>query len=253
MGTKRPKILQIGREELKPGKGAAHVKNEMGWPAAYRKAGSKSATLAITSASEAWFLSPYESFAALEAQTKADESDAVLSAEVDRLWAVDGELLSRTTSMTAMLRESLGYRADWDVAKMRYYQVTVTRVQPGYGREFEQVRQLVNAAHEKVKIDERWAVYQVMSGAPSQTYVILQPMASLAELDKGEANHGKEYQDALGEDGRERLREFNRNAVRSTVNELMAFSPKMSYLPKEFMDRDPEFWNPKPAAPAKKN
>jgi hypothetical protein len=113
-GTKRPKILQIGREELKPGKGAAHVKNEMGWPAAYRKAGSKSSTLAITSASEAWFLSPYESFAALEAQTKADEGDAVLSAEVDRLWS--GRRPLRTTQMTAVLR-SLGYRADWDVAR----------------------------------------------------------------------------------------------------------------------------------------
>jgi hypothetical protein len=135
---------------------------------------------------------------------------------------------------------------------MRYYQVTLTRIQPGYQREFEQIRKLVNGAHEKNNMDERWAVYRVVSGAPDQTYVILQPLASLAELDKTGPMHGKEYQDALGEETRARMREFNRNAVRFSQTDIMSFNPKMSYLPKEFMDRDPEFWNPKPA-PAKKN
>ncbi len=102
-------------------------------------------------------------------------------------------------------------------------------------------------------MDERWAVYQVVTGAPAQTYLILQPLASLAELDKVEGMHGKEYQDAVGDDLRDRQREFQRTAVRSSLTEIMSLSPKMSYLPKEFMDRDPEFWNPKPAPPAKKN
>jgi hypothetical protein len=141
--------------------------------------------------------------------------------------------------MTAVLRESLGYRADWDVAKMRYYQITVTRIQPGYGRDFEQVRALVNAAHEKAKIEERWAVYQVMSGAPAHLH---HPAAhaSLAELDKGEASHGKST--------RTRSERTAASAcASSTVTQsehgqrAHGLQPKMSYLPKEFMDRDPEF------------
>ena len=82
-------------------------------------------------------------------------------------------------------------------------------------REFEQLRKLVTAAHEKAKVDERWAVYEVLTGAPDETYLFLRPMASLAEWDKDEATHGKEYQDALGEDIRGRLREFHRLAVKS--------------------------------------
>ena len=255
MGTKRPKILQIFREEVKPGRQPAHEKSEMGWPAALRKANNKGYYLAISSGSEAWFLNPRESFAAAEAQAKEDEANTALTAELDRLWAVDGEMLSKTVAMTAVLNEDLGFRADWDAAKIRYYAVTVLRIQPGYGRDFEQTRKLVNAAHEKAKVDERWSVYEVIVGAPDDTYIFFSPIASLAEWDKYEAMHGKEYQEALGEDGRNRLRDFDRVAVKSSETHLFSFSPKMSYLPKEFADRDPDFWTPKPppAAPAKKD
>ena len=253
LGTKRPKILQIFREEVKPGRQPAHAKNEAGWPAALRKANNKGYYLAISSGNEAWFLNPKESFAAAEAQTKEDEANTGLTAEIDRLWAVDGEMLSKASGMTAVLNPDLS-RGEWDTAKMRYYAVTVMRLQPGYGRDFEQLRKVVSAAHEKAKVDERWAVYEVITGAPDDTYIFFSPLASLAEWDKYEAMHGKEYQEALGEDARTRLREFNRVAVKSSETQLFSFSPKMSYLPKEMTDRDPDFWTPKPpAAPAKKD
>ena len=42
---------------------------------------------------------------------------------------------------------------------------------------------------------------------------------------------------------------------RTPETRLLAFSPKMSYLPKEMTERDPDFWTPKPpaTAPAKKS
>jgi hypothetical protein len=251
LGTKRPKILQIFREEVKPGRQAAHEKSESGWPAALRKANNKGYYLAMTSATEAWFLNPSDTFAAIEAQARADEANTALTADIDRLWAGDGDLLTKASSITAVLNEDLSFHADWDAAKTRYYAVTVVRLQPGYGREFEQVRKLVNAAHEKAKVDERWSAYEVITGAPDDTYVFFSPIVSLAEWDKYEAMHGKEFQEALGEDARGRLRDFDRAAVKSSETQLFRFSPKMSYLPKEMTDRDPDFWTPKPPlAPA---
>jgi hypothetical protein len=250
LGTKRPKIMQIYVEEVKPGRQAAHAKSEAGWPAALRKANNKGYYLAIGNGREAWFLNPFATFAAIESQSKADEADAALTSEIDRLWAVDGEMLTKTGAMTVVLNEDLGYRADWDTAKQRYYAVTVVRIQPGYGSEYTQIRKLVNAAHDKAKVDERWATYEVVTGAPDETYIFFSPLASLAEWDKYDAMHGKEYQEALGEDGRNRMREFNRNAVKGSETKLLSFSPKMSYLPKEMTDRDPDFWTPKPAAAA---
>jgi hypothetical protein len=254
LGTKRPKVIQILREEVKPGRGPAHEKNEAGWPAALRKANNKGYYLAITGGGEAWFINPYDSFAAIEAQAKSDQANVPLTAEVDRLWAQDGEMLSKTSSMLTVFHEDLSYRADWDVAKMRYYVVTVVRLQPGYGHDYEQVRKMITAAHEKAKVDERWAAFEVITGAQDDTYVFLSPIASLAEWDKYEAMHGKEYQEAMGEDGRSRLRDFNKVAVRSSETKLFRFRPKMSYLPKELTDRDPDFWTPKPspAPPVKK-
>ena len=253
IGTKRPKILQIFREEIKPGRQAAHEKSEAGWPAALRKANSKGFYLGLTSDAEAWFLNPFPSYAAAEALAKEDEANTALGAEVDRLWAADGEMLTKAGSMTAELNEDLSFRADWDTAKIRYYLVTVTRLQPGYGRDFEELRKLVTAAHEKAKVDERWSVYEVVTGAPHDTYVFFFPLTSLAEMDKSEALHGKEYQEALGESTRSRLREFQKVAVRSSETKLFRLNPKMSYLPKEFTDRDAAFWTPKPApAPAGK-
>jgi hypothetical protein len=250
IGTKRPKILRIYREEVKPGRQPAHEKNEAGWPAALRKANNKGYYLAMSSGAEAWFLNPFPSYAAMEARAKEDDANTALTTELDRLWALDGEMLSRSGAIIAELNEDLSYRSDWDTAKMRYYGVTILRVQPGYGREFEQIRKAVVAAHEKAKVDERWALYSVNTGAPDDTYIFLFAVNSLAEWDKSEAMHGKEYQEALGEDMRGRIRAFNQTAVKYSESMLFNFSPRMSYLPKEWIDRDPDFWAPKPAAPA---
>lgn len=250
LGTQRPKLLQIFREEVKPGRQPAHAKNEASWVAAMRKANNKGYYLAISNGNEAWYLNPRASFAAAEAQNKEDDANTALSAEVDKLWAVDGEMLSKTSALNAVLREDLGYRADWDTAKMRYYAVTVMRIQPGYEREFEQVRKLLSAAHEKAKVKERWSVYEVITGAPNSTYIFFSPIASLAEWDQYEAEHGKQYQEAMGEDARDRQREFQRVAVKFSETQLFSFNPKMSYLSKEMTDRDPDFWTPKPAPAA---
>lgn len=248
VGTERPKILQIIVEETKPGRGPAHEKTEMSWVSALRKGGDKSPYLAMTSGDKAWFLQPRASFAAAEQAIKEADANVAMTAEIGRITALDGELLSSTGAMWATHREDLSYRADWDVAKMRYYRVTVTRLNPGFGRDFEEVRKLVNEAHDKLKLDERWSLYEVVAGAPAGTYIIFQPMASLAEWDKVDQMHGKAYQEALGD----RPREFQRTGVKGSETMLFSFSPRMSYLPKEMTDRDPDFWAPKPAPAPKK-
>lgn len=253
VGTDRPKVLQIFVEETKPGRGPAHEKIEKSWADASRKFGDKSFYLGMVSGSQAWFLFPRVSFAAIEQADKEAAGNAALTADVERIQALDGDLLAGTSSMWATYRPDLSYRPEWDVAKMRNYQITVTQLNPGYGRDFDQFRKITNEAHDKLKMDERWTVYQVMAGAPAGTYVIFQPMASLAELDKGAEMHGKAYQEALGDANRDWIRDFQRAGVKSSETMIFNDSPKMSYLPKEFTDRDPEFWAPKPAAAPKKD
>jgi hypothetical protein len=74
------KVLQIIREEVKPGKAAAHEKVEAGWPRAFAKAKWPTHYLAIQSMSgptEAWFLVGYPSLAAWEKENQnADKATA---------------------------------------------------------------------------------------------------------------------------------------------------------------------------------
>lgn len=253
-----PKILQIFREEVKPGKGAAHEKVEVGWPALFAKVSYPAHYLAMTSisgGSEAWFITPWDSFAAAEKQQQADDANAVVTAEVQRLSALDGELLTRGSGMLATYREDLSYRPDFRVSTMRYFSVTTVHVNPGHEADFAAVRKLVNDAHDKAKIDEHWLTYQVVSGTHSGTYLIFVPLKSLGEMDTNGPLHGKPFQDALGEESLKKLRELSSAAIKGSDTATFAFSPKMSYVSKEFASGDPDFWTPKPkpaAAPPKK-
>src|SRR5689334_21948349 len=77
-----PKMIQIYREMVKPGRGPAHEKVEAGWPRAYKSSKNSAHYLAMTSVTgpnEAWFVSGYDSYEAMEKQSKAEESDAALS------------------------------------------------------------------------------------------------------------------------------------------------------------------------------
>jgi len=245
-----PKVLQIFREQVKPGKAAAHEKVEIGWPRAFAKANSPDHYVALSSVTgpgEAWFITAYDSFAAFEKGQELVDKNPALKAETEALSAQDGELLSGISSILAFHREDLSYRPAVHVPKMRFVQVTTVRVNQGRANDYTAFRKLVNEAHDKAKMDEHWSVYEVVSGMPSPTYLIFQGMKSLADMDAFQEMHGKAYQDGLGEENRARIRELQNKAVSNSTSQIFAMSPKMSYVSKEFAAVDSDFWSPKPA------
>ena len=249
-----PVLLRISREEVRVGKDAAHEALEALWASAYSKTQLPSSYLAMTSMTgpgEAWFLTGYVSWADLEKDTKAQEANEAYSAETKKLWAQDGELLSRASGIMASYRPAISYRAGSNLAKMRYMQVQLIRLKPGHVREFFDNWREIVAAHEKAKMEESWAFYQVVSGMPDGTYMYLQPHASLAEIDQSGPMHAADaYRNAVGEAGRARSLEATQVAIETSQTLYFAFNPKMSSAPKAWMDADP-FWAPKPPPPAK--
>lgn len=248
-----PRVLVIFREEVKPGKAAAHSAIEVGWPAAFAKAQWPVHYLAattMTGPSEAWFLTGYPSFEAWEQDTKALEANQAMSAELDKLSARDGELLNRWSSIVATYVPTLSYQPLGvpGLVDKRYMSIEMFRVKPGRGAEFnEQWREII-AAHEKAKMDEHWATYAVQSGMPSGTLLFIYARKSLKDLDDANTMHGAAaYRDATGERGRARNREMSQIAVDFSQTILFAFSPKMSYVPKAFSDADPAYWGTQPA------
>ena len=252
-GWPPPKVLQIYREEVKPGKSPAHAVVEAGWPRAFANASWPTHYLAMTSItgpSEAWFATGYESFAAWEADSRNVDKNAALRKELDQLEARDGELRAGERSLVAVFREDLSNQPNVDLPKMRYFRVITFRVRPGHDTQFPDAVKIVKAGYEKANLKIAWATYQVYSGMATPTFLVFIPMKSLDAVDTG-FGQAKAIQDAEGEDNVKKLQTIAAEAYIVVESNIFAFSPKMSYVSKDWAAGDPEFWKPKTAAAMK--
>jgi hypothetical protein len=246
-----PKVLVIYREVEKPGKTFVHQKFEAGWPRAFAKANWPTRYLAassLTGEPRALFLTGYDSMAAWQADNDAIEKNAALSAELAALSEKDGEFLSESRGGAFRFMPELSYNVEAPIKGTRYFMIYTVHVKPGHGDHFNEVRKIALAAHKKANLPDHFAVYQAVAGMQSSgLYLIFLPIKSLQEVDDFPNVHGKAYQDALGEDGRKALADFEAQGIESSELNLFALSPKMSYPPKPWIEADPEFWTPKPA------
>ena len=67
---------------------------------------------------------------------------------------------------------------------MRYFTIDTIRVREGQGQEFTDLAKLVVAGAEKSGGTQPVATYQVVSGAPDGTFLLLEPMESLKSMDE---------------------------------------------------------------------
>lgn len=255
-----PNVLQIFVERVKPGRTAAHEKIETGWPKAFRNSKNPSHYLAMTSITgptEAWFVAGYPNYEAWEKETKSQETDAALQAELSRLSAADGDVLDNVRSVTARFRADMSHRPNLNIGAYRYISVTTVRVRPGMQSKFVEARKMIKAAHEKAGNKDYYSVFEVQSGMTGPAYLIFIPMKSLKEVDEaGPLHTSAAYVEALGgEEGQNKIAELANAAIVNTDNAIFAFNPKISSPPPEYSKADPAFWNPKPmmaAAPKAK-
>ena len=247
-----PKVLEIVREEIKPGYSAMHEGNEAAWTRALMAAKAPNHFLAMTSVTgpiEAWFITAHDSFEGWEKDIKAGDKPELQSIFAKYLRA-EAEWVNHTSIIAAVYRPDLSYRANVNIAEYRYFTVNRIRVRPGRGREFEEARKMQVAAHERANVDEHLAVFEVVSGAPSGTFLYFVPSKTWKDADTYDDRH-KGYVDGLGEAGRKQIADAMANSLLGEDEAVFAFSPRLSYMSEEFVNRDPAFWRPKSAAAAK--
>ena len=246
-----PALLQIEREEVRPGRGGAHAVNEAAWAAAYTKAQSPVTWLGMTTlsgANEAWFLSRHDSFASLEKAQDSTDAAPALAAERDRIAAAEGDMLSRTSTILARYRPAVSYQPNVKLPEMRYMTVDLVRVKSGRVAEFLDTWRMLVAAHTKAGIDEHWAVFEVESGMPDTTFLFMYPRKSLAELDAAGPAHGAAgFRDAVADSGRRQITGVEQDAIEMSETRHFKLRPGMSALSKEWAAAD-AFWAPR--APA---
>ncbi len=250
MGMMPPKVLVVGREYTKPGKsGTLHEKTESAFVQAMMRANWPTHYLAVESLSgksRALFFTGYESFEAWEKDTLAGQKNKVMSSALDHAWAADGELLDETDGSVLAFREEYSMRPEVDIAHMRYFEISLWQVKHGHDKDWDEIVKMVKAAYDKIP-NAHWSAYQAIYGFPETTYIIFNPMKSLAEVDQN-FMADKEFEKAMGEEGMKKLNELSAKAIEMSQTNLFVFNPRMSYPADEWIKADPDFWKPKPAA-----
>ncbi len=247
------KVLRVEREVVKPGKSIAHTKWETAWSRALEAAKYSDHVLALTSMtgpSEVWFVSGYASLADMQKANEASGANAAATAGSDKYLPAESEYLQDGRSMILTFREDLSYSTGRPLSEVRFMSVTRILVRLGHAAEFVEARAAVKAAHEKAKLPDGFAIYQVADGMPVGTFYLFAGRKSLTELDDAAKVHADlAYQAALGADWPKRNAALVQAYETSTDVNLFAMSPGMSVVPKEWIAADP-FWKPK-AAPKK--
>jgi hypothetical protein len=252
-GVSIPKVLQIQREYLKPGKsGMTHEKTESAFVLALSRAKWPTHYIAMTSLSgktRALFFTSYPSLEAWEKDGAAVEKNAALSSALDRANLADGELLDSGDQGVFLFQEEMSLRPKADLSAMRFMEISSYHVRPGHNKEWTDAVKLVKAAYEKGIPDSHWGMFAQAYGGDSGVYLVLTAHRSLAEIDKG-WSQDKDFAAAMGEDGMKKLSELVASCVEDSQHQLFAFSGTMSYVQDDWIKSDPTFWKPAAAAKA---
>lgn len=252
-----PPILWIEREVVKPGGMEAHTEAVRKVLATYEKGKLPIAAIALSTAigdeNEMVYLVAFDSFHAiddLEAQFGKAPPD-IIQELVQREQEESSQHASKRT-MVAVYRPDLSYRPD--VAAMAQATIVSTFqhiVHFGHEKEYAEEVNFLAGALDKAGVDWHWFTYQVVSGAPTGTYIRIQPMKSIGDWDA----HGQQVaalSATLDDAGRERMWKLWGNTIlqaggseETPVSRLYAIRPDQSHVSDGFAALNPQFWRPK--------
>ena len=256
-GSAVPKVLQITREFVKPGKaGMAHEKAESAFVKALADAKWPTNYVALSSLSgksRVLFLTPYASFEAWQKDSDAVDKNAALSAALDHAASADGELLDSLDQGVFVFREEMSLRPHADLSPFRYLEISSYHVKPGHTKDWDEAVKMVRAAYEKGVAGAHWGMFEQMYGGDGGTYLVFTGHKSLGEIDQSFLD-SKKFSEAMGEPGMRILSELVAASVESSQHQIFAVNPHMSYVPESWTKSDPDFWKPKAepaAAPGK--
>jgi hypothetical protein len=255
--TPPPNILNIQTDNIKPYADAP-----------YDKIASESAVLsqqlkdpthvlgmeALTGSPRTIYLSGYDSFEALQKNEEWLLGDAATDAKLDALDARQALNVSEVHYTIWHYRPDLSNNvAGADIPHSRYWEVIVFHMRPGHNEQFKELAKLYQDANLKIGQNIPWAAYEGLMGV-SDAYLLLVPMTSLKDQDTGLA-HEKDFGAALGDEGRRQMNQLSQESVASVEDNIWMVIPEWSYVEKSWIEADPQYWAPEPAAkhtPARK-
>ena len=232
--------------------GPAHDKHEEAWARALEAVKGVPTGFALKSmtgpAVTCWLtrVSSYEQIGKL---TDLYNSDPGYGLVLPSLASEDGKFVSDVRNYIAVLRTDLSEGEMPTLQSRRFTNWSEWRVRPGQGPAFEAGVKAYVAASKRAGVKPEFRLFQVMHGAPSDTYWLFSSQSSMAGFDVEMANDPKIAAAFTPEDGK-LFDDFFAKSIVSMNSNLWSYNSAQSVLTPEQRASDP-FWKLK-AKPAPK-
>jgi hypothetical protein len=237
--TDPPPIVQIMR---KPGYAAAAIRPYSDARATINVVGLS----AVTGLPETWFIETHQNFASIEELDKALNAAGAPRAAGTFGEGGQDDVLAPARTMIAIYQPNYSYRPEQAaraIARSRYMHVTVYRVRGASESDFASLVNLRRASLDSVNLDRPDIAYEVMSGAPSGTFIFFSPIQSLRTMDDGVPNTPV-YAQAIAE-ARAKAKASSAPAEIGREHLLFRLEPRLSYVSDDFAAADTAFWRGK--------
>jgi hypothetical protein len=243
-----PPILQIYRDQIKPSKIAEYsrIEGEAALACARASTWPYLTIQSMTGPQEVWFISGFDSYAAMERSEEPFARNALLSAELNRMLEAKASLVGDPRAVYAQYRDDLSSNTGLIQPGARFFSITMVTVRPGHEREFEDIHHTLKSVRQRAGIEDNRVVYQVVSGMPRNTFLIFSAHHSLQNAGLALFPAVDDYATDVDDSTRNRFDDYTRLAVQSSETWVFSVSPAMSNPAGEWIVDDPEFWRSSP-------
>jgi len=242
-----PKVLLLVHQQMIPGKAGERQRLEVETSRRFDALNVPITWIeleAVTGPPQALFFDPANSFEELDRAGAMLGDTFAAHPELAQLQQQIEERLASSKTVVAVRRDELGLGTDRvDLTKARYLRITVVSLRPGHERDFAAAQNILTLALSRSHAEAAWVVYEVNSGMTQPTFLVVEALRSLRDIDK-ELDMAHTIQQTLAETEQRHLDQIAQEAYMSVERNLYAFHPDMSHVAKEFASGDPAFWTP---------
>jgi hypothetical protein len=245
-----PNILNIETVTLKPYQSGHYDKVASEYAALSQQLKDPTHFLAmesLTGPPRAIYLTGYDSYEALQKNEEWLLGDTAIDAKFDALDARQAACISDVQYTIWHYRPDLSNNVSGaDLPHSHYWEVIIFHMRSGHDEQFEELTKLYRDAHLKISQNTPWATYEGLAGV-TDAYLVLVPMTSLKDQDTALA-HKKDFGAALGDEGKGQMNKLSAESVASVEDNIWMVVPEWSTVEKAWIEADPQYWAPKPAA-----
>ena len=200
----------------------------------------------VTGLPETWLVEEHYSFASVEDTDRALDAAGAFRSNARQVDSAQDDIMAPAHTLLLRYRPDLSYRPDQAIRmfpRSRYFHVTIYRVRQATDAEFHNMVDLRRRSLDSVNPDRPDIAYDVISGAPSGTYIFLAPIVTLRTMDEGVPTTPV-YAQGLA-DARAKARATTPQGDIGREHVFLRVEPGLSYVSDEFAEVDRGVWRGK--------